>query len=239
MPGSQNTSFIPKHTANKIERRNAPRQFFLGTILVRILFFSVLIATAATFFYERKLSTELANQVMAFEEATKSFEVDEERVQMVLAMDQRLKLAAERLNNSVSIVSLLRAIEEASIATVQIEKLDFIRESDDKITLEASILTDTFDSVIFQRSILEKNEVLKSADIADVTIKDSTDLQKEGAQKKKAISFNTSVSIDPKTIPTVVNMNQVSEILIPVVETIPEVQVLIEDENTTSNQESL
>ncbi|MEZ4195394.1 MAG: hypothetical protein R3B53_03330 [Candidatus Paceibacterota bacterium] len=223
MPGSRDTSFIPKHTTGKTEKSKIPRQLFLGTILVRVLFFSVMIATAGVFFYERKLSQELAVEIGSFRDATKSFEADEEKLQTVLAMDKKLAQASDRFYNGISVASILKAIEVSTIATTRIENLDISRESDLELALEAKILTDSFDSVLFQRSILEQSETLKSVELEDVSI--SIASQPSGtpgaivrSSGSKEVSFSMLVDLDPTSVPalTTAQSDESDEILIPV-----------------------
>lgn len=225
MPGSKDTSFIPKHTTNNTERRKTPRQLFIGTIFVRVLFFSVLIATVGVFFYERKLGAELAVEVNSFREATKSFEADEERLQTVLAMDKKLIQTSDRLNNSISILTLLKAIESSTISTTKLNRLEIVRKSDSELILNTDITTDSFDSVMFQRTILKETEALSSLNIKDVSIVDLPDL-KEGESAKnqknsnsKELSFKLEIEIDPSLVPALVTKDNVvndSNVLIPV-----------------------
>lgn len=244
MPDSRDTSFIPKHATGKAEKRNAPRQLFLGTILVQVLFFSVMIATAAAFFYERKLTKELAAEVSSFRDATRSFEADEEKLQTVLAMDQKLAQVGNRFSKSISIVSILKAIEVSTIATTRIESLAITRKSDLELALEAKIQTDSFDSVLFQRSILEQNETLKAVELEDVSISIASQpsgrpgevVRSSGGAKE--VSFSMIVDLDPASVPTLTTV-KADEILIPVTpepvinEEVPEVS----DQET--NQENI
>jgi hypothetical protein len=209
MPGSPNTSFIPKHTPNKIERRNSPRQLFIGTIIVRVLFFSVLIAAIGVFAYDRKLSSELDKEVEAFKAATSSFEQEEEKVQEVISMDRRLTQANDRFKNSISIATIFGAFEKTTIKTVQLENLNIIKKSDTEVSVEADVMTDTFDSVIFQRSIFEANEVLQLTEFEDVTVERNIEGGEISADNlslsavNPTVSFKAIVTIDPKTIPVV------------------------------------
>jgi hypothetical protein len=202
MPGSANTSFIPKHTPNKPERKNAPRQLYIGTLLVRVLFTAVLIAAITAFIYERQLSGQLAAEIQNFNSVASRYEADEERVQSILSMDLRLLQASELLSSSVSIASLFTAIERSVIGTVQITSLDITHETKEEILLAATIVTDSFDSTMFQRSIFEQSAVLQHVEIADVQI---AGLDEAGSvPPQESISFSASITIDPKDIATLV-----------------------------------
>jgi hypothetical protein len=210
MPGSQNTSFIPKHTPSQTERKNSPRQLFIGTLIVRVGFFAVLIASIGVFAYERRLEKQLGQEVSNFNQAASSFEVDEAKLQAVVSMDKRLIQANNRLKSSVSIVALLRALEVSTIETVQIKSLELTRENDATILLAAEIDTDTFDSVIFQRAVLEGSEVLGAAEIQDVTIQNLGPIDDtRDISDSVGISFNAEIAIAPKTIAPQLTQDQV------------------------------
>ncbi len=215
MPGSPNTSFIPKHTSSKIERKNTPRQLFLGTVIVRVLFFAVLIAAVGVFAYERKLSSELSAEVTAFRNATKTFDAEEKSVQEVLSMDRRLIQANNRFDNSLSMVAVLDTLDRATVRTVELDSLEIEKKSDAEILMTAEVTTDTFDSVIYQRSIYEANEILRVTKFEEVTVNQSgiADIPttpgslsiRTGDTGNPTISFKATIQIDPTLIPAVMD----------------------------------
>ncbi len=214
MPGSPNTSFIPKHTTNKIDRKNTPRQLFIGTIIVRVLFFAVLIASVGVFAYERKLSNELTKVIEVFTVTSNSFEADEEKLLQVISFDQRLAQVNDRFRKSFSLEALFKALEIATVSTVQIRELSINRESDSVLIIEADIETDSFDSVIFQRSVFENNQILAVTEFTDVKI-DRNDSDVEPTPGNLSINtgnsfvvFNAKIKVDPSIIPAVVVSGQ-------------------------------
>jgi len=235
MPGSPNTSFIPKHTANKVERRNAPRQMFVGTLLVRILFFSVLIASVATFFYEKKINKELATEVVSFRAATSSFNDDEQKLTTVTEIDKKITLASERLAKTVSVTSLLKALETSTIVTAEIEDLEYIRKNDNEVEMKVSVVTDSFDSVIFQRMILEESQVFGGVEISDVTINNLSESEAEGTAVKNTIGFIAEIIIDPQTLAT--PLAREAEVLVPVVEQSVTMPGMLSEETELINSE--
>ena len=214
MPGSSNTSFIPKHTSNKAERKNTPRQLFIGTIVVRVFFFATLIASVGVFAFERKLSADLATEVDAFKAVTKDFSKEEERVQAILSMDKRLLQANNRFNNSLSMVTVLDTLDKTTLSTAELDSLEIEKKSDTEIAMTAEIVTDTFDSVMFQRSTFEANETFTVTEFEDITVnlEGSADIPTTpGALSINAgtgdptITFKATIVIDPKLIPVVMD----------------------------------
>jgi len=200
MPGSSNTSFIPKHTPNKGERKSSPRQLFLGTLLVRILFFAVLLAAAGTFFYERSLQTDLTVAITNFTTAASSYNADGEKLATIRRMDNRLRQAGEIFDSNVSTVAIFEAMEEATIVSSQLKVLDITREKPDKILVIANVQTNTFDSTLFQRSIFTGNDILSSAIVEDVTVEGMA--TEEAPTTDKNILFKTTITINPADIPS-------------------------------------
>lgn len=207
MPGSSSTSFIPKHTPNKGERKNSPRQLFIGTLLVRILFFATLISAVGLYFYVSKLNTELSEVIGSFKSVASTFEAEQDDVDMVTSLDKRLSQANDRFRNSVSLNALIVSIEKATLSTVQFTDLQIVRTSDSAIDLSARLRTDGFDSVIFQRELLSQSDELKQVEVSDVTIQYVTDVEgvtAKSSEGDKEISFNATIEIDPGSIRSVV-----------------------------------
>ncbi len=207
MQGSSNTSFIPKHTPNKGERKNSPRQLFIGTLLVRILFFATLISAIGLYFYLNKLNSELIETRASFDALTSTFKDDQDEVDMVTNLDKRLSQAGDRFRNSISFNALIVAIEKATLSTVQFTGLQINRANDKTIELVADLKTDGFDSVIFQRELLSQSDELKVVEVKDVSIQYKTaseDELVEVSDSTKEITFQALININPNTIRSVV-----------------------------------
>lgn len=206
MPGSSNTSFIPKHTPNKGERKNSPRQLFIGTLLVRILFFATLISAIGLYFYVNKLNTQLSEVVGSFKSVASTFVAEQDEVDMVTSLDKRLAQANNRFRNSVSLNALILAIEKATLTTVQFKNLQITRTSDSSIKLAAGLRTDGFDSVIFQRELLSQSDELKQVEVEDVSIEYVTGeggVSTQTAKGDKEITFQAAIEINPASIRSV------------------------------------
>lgn len=152
MPGSPNASFIPKHTTNKIEKKNTPRRVFVGTIIVRVLFFAVMIVAVGVYAFDSRLNGQIKEESNALYNAASTFKKDD--LDRVIAFDNRLQQANILLSNTVSIGSVLKILEENILQTVQIENLALTRTGLDKYELVAEMRTDSFESVIYQRTRL-------------------------------------------------------------------------------------
>ncbi|MEZ4104104.1 MAG: hypothetical protein R3B60_02340 [Candidatus Paceibacterota bacterium] len=199
MPENQlGTSFIPKRNPKKAVKRNAPRPVFIGTIIVRIFFFSILIAALAVFTFERKLQNDYAEEVRALDSAISSFNV--ESWESVLEIDTRLYQAKQRLQNTVSVTSIFDAIEAATIRTVTIENFDLERVDNSTVTIKSEMTTDSFDSVLFQREVLKANDKLSVDGVNELALNNAAS-ENNVAGNRTSVQFKAELSVDPAKVP--------------------------------------
>ncbi len=208
MPGSSNTSFIPKRNPTQKSRQDVKKKVFLGSFIVRILFFAALIAAAIVFVYEMKLKKDLNTEIRGLNEAVASFnEADMERV---VKMDLRLKQAYERRQYSASIVTVLGAIEKSITVNNKINELKLDRVDDSTIEIEAEMETGTYDSVLFQRTVLEKGNILHIDGIDELTLHNvppdnlfftGTDSKIKDTKTKPGVKFIAKLAVDVADVP--------------------------------------
>lgn len=218
MPGSSNASFIPKRTTGQRERQTARRQVYVGTFIVRVLFFAALIAVASVYAYESKLKSDLNKEIAALGSAINSF--NEAEMQRVTSADLRLAQVKYRLDHTVSILSVLKAIESSTVSSAQVTRLSIKRTDDKTVELESQMSTPSFDTALFQKGVLESNETLTVSSIEDLALEQSED--REGNTLDTKIAFNAILSIDSEKVPHIAPEN--FELIMP--EVIEEVSAL-------------
>lgn len=205
MQGSSNTSFIPKRNPNKKEATVGKRQVFVGTFLIRILFFAILIATAGVYIYEKNLQLNLESEIASLDSAISSF--NETDLKRVLGVEERLSQANQRLMHSVSIASILTAVERSTIGSNQINQFSLERVNDNTIEIESDMQTGTFDSVLFQRDVFENSDTLVVSEIKDVVLQNVPpknslyEGQASGEQEEASVMFKASLTIDVEKVP--------------------------------------
>jgi hypothetical protein len=114
-----------------------------------------------------------------------------------------------RLAHTVSIFSLFDSLEKATLGSIQIQNLEFKRENDTNLIMKAEMKTDSFDSVLFQRGVLERNDKLVINEIEDLTISSQSTNQPTnsrvtvvgGQPEDLNVVFKASMSIDASRIP--------------------------------------
>ncbi len=199
MPDSTSTSFIPKRNPAQKEKRIGRRKVYIGTFIVRILFFAALVGAAGVYAYEKKLDSTLKDEIFSLNNAISTF--DEAEMDRILGFDKRLSHMNYRLEHSASVVKLLEAIESSTVGSVQLESFNLERVDDTSFSIDSSIVTNSFDSALFQRQVLEDDNTLSISNISELTLQNvpppgafvgETDLK----DQKVRVTFKADLGID-------------------------------------------
>ena len=205
MPPASNTSFIPKRNPAKKDKVTTRKQVYVGTLVIRVLFLAVIVASGALYFYEKKLNSDLNQAINELDTRINSF--NEADMARVISVDKRLRQANSRLQNSASMVSVLQAIEQSTTEVTEINSLNLSREDDSVLALTLSLEARSFDSVKFQREVLNpaKMPKISSSEVADLVVTNSseeadflTSAAEEGAQIE--IVYNALLNIKTQDV---------------------------------------
>ena len=211
MPNSPSTSFIPKQGPVKRAHKTATRQIQLLAVISCILFIATLITAGGLFLFNRHVDALLGDEVMTLNNAIVNFsDADMERV---MAFNVRLLQTKERLSNSVSMVSLFESLEAATAKNIMIEDMKVERLNNEEITLAVKIKTDSFDSSLFQRGLLERNEMIGTVSVEELGLADKTNA--EGELIEAGVSFVAKIAVPASAIPATVKVSD-----FPVVDTL-------------------
>lgn len=236
MPGPSNSSFIPKRGPVKQKRAQKSRQVYIFTIISYVLLFATLLATGGVFLYGNYIDRQLDNEIAALNREISSF--SERDMQRVLEFDLKLSQAASRIENSVSLVSLLGALEAATIDTVQLERLSLERVNDTSYTLAAAVQTDSFDSTIFQRDVFQDREEFFTSVTVDavetLTINESTS---DAPTLRPLVTFTAALEVPITAIPYVPSSARPTQSA-PIVITDPATEALLESGSTSTEEVS-
>ena len=213
VPPSQNSSFIPKRGSSQRRRPGRNKQLLVLSVVSYSLLFAAIIAAAATLFYQNFVMVQFQDQVTALNNAIQVFNTDD--LERVSEFDSSLKHAIDRSNNSVSIVSLLDALDIATIRPVQITDLNIERQVDDHFVVAGSVTTNSFDAAIFQRKILSANRRLFN----DVVIEDVVNFDSftegdaaagQATASSRTVQFEFGMTIPVAEVLSADRYNQVS-----------------------------
>lgn len=194
---SQGTSFIPQRpTGGKIKSRGV-RKIYLLAMIAYILFFATVLAAGGVFFFKLAVEKDLAAQQKNL--ATEKSKFNQSDIVNVIEMNKRLTMAKDRMDKHISVLSILEALEHSAIQTVNFDSFDYKRPNDAAPVVTFSGTSDTFDSLLFQREVLQSNPILASAAFSGITLgivdkKDSTGKTVPGSSQR-VISFDLQSDI--------------------------------------------
>ncbi len=198
MPGSSNGSFIPKRNPVKRSRKSASRKVYAVTFVSYILIFATLLASAGVFMYNRFIDKQLETSVTVLNNEINNF--DENEMQEVRNFDLRLKQVSDRVSKNISIASLFDSLEKAVVGKVQFLTLNIDRVGDVGLELEASVMTDSFDSSLFQRDIFEKNsDIFSSVSVNSVELSEQNNSDNTENQGD-AVTFKAELTTDLESV---------------------------------------
>lgn len=214
MDSSQPSSFIPKSPVSGNVQKRRARKVYIFTFLIYIFFTASLLASGGTWFYKYTVQKNLNAMKLAVNQERENF--SQTNMEQVTAFNERLIAAKDLLDAQVSLVSVLKAIEAVTVASVDISGFTYEKTENNTLALKLSARANGFNTLLFQRSIFPGNTVLAGSAITGVTYNsgDSTtggevitfSLEKdlnEGLIKTVADSVPTSiVTPEAETMPT-------------------------------------
>ena len=204
-PKNPQSSFIPKRGATRTTKRKPIKQVFLFTIFAYSVTFAALLTAGASYLYKNYTTIVLENEVSALNTEIDTFIVSE--LSMISEFDLTLQRAADRLANGASIVTVLDALDSATVGSAQVTALDIERSGDQEIVLVADIASQSFDSALFQRTILNTDALLFSEVlIEDVTLSfaNNEEVELEGiptVQIDQPLSFTVTIRVPIESLP--------------------------------------
>jgi hypothetical protein len=198
MPNTPTTSFIPKQGPVKRNKQTATRQVHVLAVIAYVAFVASLIAAVGLFLYEGYIEKQLEREVNALSQEIKGFsDADMERVR---EFNGRLRQTEDRLEKGISIASVLASLEQATVKSASVEQLSLKKTEDSSLTLTAKLATNNFDSTLFQRGVYERNDVIDSVVISDLTLGVPT----EEDSAASGITFTATLQVPTEAVPSVV-----------------------------------
>ena len=202
MENQQGGSFIPKSPVRGTVKPSGVRKVYIFTYVAFVFFFGTLLATAGTFFYNISIESQLAAQKERLAQARNSFnQADLERVR---ELESRMDSAFGILNKKVSILTLLEALQDTTLRSVQIKGFEYIKNIDNSLNLKLAIETTDFNAALFQREVLSGSPVLKGATISDITHTNIDSVSEGESLSKSTVSFTVSKKLSIDEIPYMV-----------------------------------
>lgn len=198
MDSSPDNSFIPKRGPSSKPKHVTSRQVYLFTIVSYLLFFGALVASGGVFFYERYVTEQLQQEVVALDEEIGLFR--ESDMEAVRNFENRLDYTAERVAASVSLVSLFEVLEAATAESAQITDMTVERNGDNYYAVTANMQTDTYDSSFFQREFYEQLPLTNVTMLENVLI--NTTPEESTTANGPTVTFTAVLGVPVADIPS-------------------------------------
>lgn len=179
-------------------RRVVARQVYIFNIVSYVLLVGTLIAVATVYLYGRYTQNALATAIVDYNTAIAGF--DQTALDEVIEFDERLRHTTELIGGAPAITAALAVVESATIDTVQFIDLTLTYTGQNELKLVATIKTDTFDSVLFQRQMYESSEQIKTVKLEEVAIEFIQPDEEENTRGGTTVGFTATFTIDGEAL---------------------------------------
>jgi len=191
------SSFIPKRGSNRAKRKKPARRIFVFTLVAYSLIFASLLASGASYLYLNYTTSLLQEEVSTLNSEINTFSISD--LSVVSEFDLTLQRANNRLNNTASVATLLEAVDSAIAQPVQIESLEMERIDDQYMLLTAEVITQSFDSALFQRGLLnDEARLFTDVVFEDVSIavsEEDEDSETTATSNEDQVTFNVTARV--------------------------------------------
>ena len=179
------TSFIPKKPMIE-ERTVASRPISFLTVVSVVIFFTVIIATGALYFYDKVLAKNITKMENDLNLAKNRFEPS--KIIQLQVLDKRLRASSEILSKHIAISPIFEALQSITLKTVSYTKFsyDFDDSKNAKIKVKMNGVAVGYRSVAFQSDLFAKNKYLIDPVFSNLLLDD-----------KGNVLFDLEFSVDP------------------------------------------
>src|SRR3989338_2128197 len=179
------TSFIPKKPMIE-ERTITSRPISFLTVVSVVIFFTVIIATGALYFYDKVLAKNITKMENDLNLAKNRFEPS--KIIQLQVLDKRLRASSEILSKHIAISPIFEALQSITLKTVSYTKFsyDFDDSKNAKIKVKMNGIAIGYRSVAFQSDLFAKNKYLIDPVFSNLLLDD-----------KGNVLFDLEFSVDP------------------------------------------
>jgi len=195
MVNPQGTSFIPQRPTHGKTAPRKVRKIYVLAYLSYVIFFGALISAAGIFFMNFSLNAQLDSQRQRLSAERERF--NESDIESVRDLEKRINIAKERLNNHVSVLAILEALESSAVQSLYFESFTYEREGDAFPKVVFGGTSDQFNNLLFQREVLATNPILAGTAFKEVGI-EAREL--ESGQIVRTVQFELEKDIDTSLI---------------------------------------
>lgn len=199
----QNTSFIPKRPTQGTIQNRGVRKIYILSYVAYVLFFGALLSAAAVFLYTYTLEAKVNVERTKLTQEQSQFGQGE--IESILRLEQLINTAETKMDAHISLPRIFSAIENSALDSLILTAFDYKRVLDTAPLLILKGEAKSFNSVLFQREVLDLNPVLAKAIFTKIAIANEVSGDVENEEKKEKvddtmITFEISSDIDPAIV---------------------------------------
>lgn len=177
------TSFIPKKPMIVNQGADARPVSFL-TIISIFLFFSMLLATGALYFYKGVMAKNLVQMESDLNLAKNRFEPS--KIAQLQVLDKRLKASEDILGGHIAVSPIFSALEDITMQTVRYTKFSYTLDAQKKVMVNMSGLAVGYRSIALQSDLFAKKAELIDPVFSNLSLDDNGN-----------VLFDLDFSVDP------------------------------------------
>jgi len=182
------TSFIPKKPM--IEKRPvSPQSVNYLTVLSVFIFFTMIIATGALYFYNGVLTKDIAKMKNNLNLAQNRFEPS--KIVQLQVLDKRLRASSEILSKHIAISPIFEALQSITMKNVSYTKFsyNFNDNKGENIIIKMKGIAVGYQSIALQSDLFTKNKNLINPVFSNLLLDD-----------KGNVVFDLEFSVDPNFV---------------------------------------
>lgn len=179
-------AFIPHDTVAPVVRKRAGGLNDLLLLSGIVLFVASAALAVAVFLYQQFLQTESTSKLAQLQRAKAAFEPS--LIEQLTRLDDRMHAADGLLSAHVAPSAFFHALEQATLATVAFQSLDFQAADARHITVKMQGIAKSVNSIALQADLFSKNGVITSPIFSGI------------ARQPDGVHFSLSAVVNPNAI---------------------------------------
>lgn len=196
MVNSSGTSFIPQRpTKGKVNTRRV-RKVYVLSYISSVMFFGSVLAAAGVFFFNFSLNAQLDHQKEQLASERQQFNQGD--IESIRDLEKRIDSVQQRLDNHISVLSVLEALERSAVQSVNYITFSYKRLGDTAPIVTLTGDSDRIDGIVFQREVLQANPILAGSTFTEVALQSA--ISDDGSKLNKVVTFSFEKEIDPNLV---------------------------------------
>ncbi len=205
----QGTSFIPQRPTSGAIKKHGVKKIYVLTYISFIVFFGTIVGTAGVFGYKVLESAKLAEQKKLLTIEKERF--NESEMESIRELDTQMRFAQDKLDSHVSLLPIFSSLEDSTLQSLKLDGFSYERIDAGTPSVSFSGKAAVFNSVLFQRHMLESNNIFSNAqfiefDLAKSEVQDNEEGQSSNSDSnEKSIAFTVTAPVETTLIPFTAN----------------------------------